>query len=97
MYAVIRRYNINPDQVDDLAHRTHAEFVSIIKQSPGFIGYHLINAGNGVVVTFSLFNNQAAADESTRLAADWIKQNLSSIVQGPPEITEGEVLVHAFK
>ena len=69
MYAVIRRYNIHPDKVDELAQSAHAEFVSCIKQSPGFIGYHLINAGNGVAITFSLFENQAAADHSTQLAA----------------------------
>ena len=98
MYASIRRYKVkNINDFDEIIRRSQQDFVPLIKQVPGFIAYHLINTGNDTVVTFSLFHNQAGADESTRLATNWVQQNLAQYVQGPLEVTSGEVLIHEFK
>jgi hypothetical protein len=45
----------------------------------------------GVAVT--VCDDKAGADESSRRAADWVKANLSSPVD-PPEITEGDTVLH---
>ena len=62
---------------------------------PGFEGYYLIEAGNGVMSSIGLFDNSAQADESTRVAANWVREEkLETALPNPPKITDGEVIVH---
>lgn len=95
MYAAIRRYQGDPGSVDEVVQRANEGFVPIIKEAPGFVAYYLVDGGGGTVTTVSVFEDQAGAEESNRLAADWIGQNLASLLPNPPEITAGEVGVHA--
>lgn len=94
MYASIRRYNMDPGSVDELMRRVREGFVPIISRGAGFMAYYAINAGDGVVASISVFETQAGAEESNRMAASWVKENLASLLPTPPEITAGEVGVH---
>jgi hypothetical protein len=69
-------------------------FVPIISKAPGFVAYYVVDAGNDVVASVSVFQDQAGAEESNRMAADWVKENIASLVSGSPEITAGVVTVH---
>ena len=91
MYASIRRYKAT--SVDELRRRVEEGFVPLISQEAGFIAYYVVDAGDQVVASVSLFETQAGADESNRLAADWVRQNVAPLVTGGPEITAGEVIV----
>ncbi len=93
MYAALRWYNVEPGLVNEMARRVQEGFVPIVRSGPGFVGYYLINAGNNVVVTVSIFENRAGAEASHRMAADWVAKNLISVILGPPTNTAGEVLV----
>lgn len=96
MYVAIRRYDVvDPGSVDDLLQQAEEGLVPIMKDAPGFQAYYLINTGGGTVTSVSVFEDQAGAEESNRLAADWVGENLADKVQGPPEITAGEVRAHA--
>ena len=98
MYAVLRRYSIkDTSDLDEIVRLAEEGFVPLIKQTPGFVAYHLINAGNNTVVTFSLFRDRSGAEQSTRTAASWVQQNLAQYVQGTPEVTSGEVIIHVFE
>ena len=66
----------------------------IISKGPGFVAYYLIDAGDGTGTTVSVFEDQAAAEESNKKAAAWVKENLAPLVPSPPQITVGEVRVH---
>jgi hypothetical protein len=58
-------------------------------------GYYLIEAGNGVMSSIDFFENSAQADESTRVAATWMREEkLETALPNPPKITDGEVIVH---
>ena len=92
MYASIRRYKAS--SVDEAMGRVSEGFVPLISKGPGFIAYYVLDAGDGVVASISLFETQAGAEESNRLAATWVKENIAPLVSGPPEITAGEVKVH---
>ncbi len=94
MYVSVRRYEMPPFAVDDLMRRVEEGFVPIISKAPGFIAYLALDAGDGVVASVSMFADQAGAEESNRLAADYVMANLTSLVSNPPEITAGEVKVH---
>ncbi len=94
MYASIRRYKTSPGAAAELARRVNQGFVPIISKAPGFVAYYVVDAGNDVVASVSVFQDQAGAEESNRMAADWVKENIASLVSGPPEITAGTVTVH---
>ncbi len=94
MYVSVRRYEMDAEAVDELMRRVEEGFVPIISNAPGFIAYYALDAGEGVVASISIFTDQAGAEESNRLAADYVRANLASLVSNPPEITAGEVKVH---
>ncbi len=94
MYVSVRRYEMDAEEVDELMRRVEEGFVPIISNAPGFIAYYVLDAGEGVVASISIFTDQAGAEESTRLAADYVKENLAALLQFLPEITAGEVKVH---
>jgi len=75
----------------EIAGRAQQGFVPLVSQIPGFVAYYGVDAGNDVVVTISLFQDQAGEEESTRRAADWVKQNVAEFIQGAVELTAGEV------
>ena len=58
------------------------------------MAYYALNTGAGEIATVSVFEDQAGADESIRMAADWVRQNLAALLPNPPEITAGEVEAH---
>jgi len=94
MHTTIRRYEgISSNTIEDIIERIEEGFVPIISASPGFIGYKLIDAGDGVMVTISVFETEVAAKESNKAAASWVKENLSALLSKPPQITVGEVRV----
>lgn len=94
MYISVRRYKMEPGSVDELMRRVNEGFVPIISKGPGFKAYYALNAGAGVVASISIFETQAGAEESNKMAADWVKQNIAPLLPTPPEVTAGEVGVH---
>jgi hypothetical protein len=97
MYATIRRYDgvTNPGEA---GKRVNEGFVPLISQLPGFLAYYWVDAGGGVMVSTSVFQDQASAQESNRKAADWVRQNnMASLMPNPPQITAGEVVAHKAK
>ncbi len=93
MYATVRRYEGVTDP-SEAARRVNEGFVPLISQVPGFVAYYWVNAGGGVMVSTSVFEDQAGADESNRRAADFVRQNIAPLLPNPPQITAGEVVAH---
>jgi hypothetical protein len=93
MYATVRRYEgvTNPTEA---ARRVNEGFVPLISQIPGFVAYYWVDAGGGVMISTSVFQDQASAEESNRRAADYVRQNLVSVLPNPPQITAGEVVAY---
>ena len=51
-----------------------------------------MQVGEDVALTVSLFETQEEAEESTRRAAEWIRQNMARFAAGPHQIVAvGEV------
>ncbi len=90
MYAVIRKLRMR--SVDEAGRRAIDGLGPILKQSPGFIGYHVVKFGNDTGVSISLFETREAAQAAHAKALGWIRENLAEFTEGEPEIIEGEVL-----
>lgn len=96
MYGVIRRYQVASGSVDEIARRAQEGFVPLIRKAPGFVSYSLADFGNGSLLTYSVFEAKAGADESVKLAAGWVKENLANLVPTAPEVTSGEIRVRSL-
>ena len=93
VYAALRWYNVEPGMAEEMARRVRDGFVPLISSAPGYKGYYLIKSSNAVVITVGIFEHKAAAEQSHRLAADWVARNLGGVILGPPTLSAGEVLV----
>ena len=96
MHATIRRYEgIDQSRTDELVKNADENLLPRLSEMPGFEGYYLIEAENGVMSSISFFDTPAQADESTRVAATWVREEkLEKALPNPPKITGGEVVVH---
>ena len=96
MYATVRRYEgVDQSRTDELTKKVDQSLLPRLSKLPGFEGYYLIEAGNGVMSSIGLFDTSAHADESTRVAANWVREEkLETALPNPPKITDGEVIVH---
>ena len=98
MYAAIRRIKVQPGSTDEVVQRAESGLVPIISSVPGFVEYDVVQVGEDVGITISVFETQEQAEESNRRAAEWVKQNLAPLAAGPLEIVAvGEVRVHKGK
>jgi hypothetical protein len=96
MFATIRRYTpkgtVDQKTLDDLKHRIDDGFLPMVQDIRGFHCYYAVNVGNKELVSFSLFEDETGAAESTRRAAEFVKKDPMKEQLGSPEIFEGELL-----
>jgi heme-degrading monooxygenase HmoA len=95
MFATIRRYeSVDQARASELITKADESLLPALSEVPGFHGYHLIQANDGVFSSVSFFDTAAHADESNRVASDWVReQKLESALPNPPKVTGGEVVV----
>jgi hypothetical protein len=72
-------------------------FVPIISELPGFVAYYAVDAGDGVVLSTSVFEHKDAEEQSTFLAGEFVAEHLATLLPNPPQITAGEVLAYKAK
>ncbi|HEY5659583.1 MAG TPA: hypothetical protein VIR59_02255 [Gaiellaceae bacterium] len=92
----MRRYEgIDASHKDELKKKVGESLAPRLSKLPGFSGYFLIDTGEGVMSSIGLFDTSTQADESTRVASEWVRdEKLERILQTPPKVTQGEVIVH---
>jgi len=95
MHASIRKYRINSDAIAALAVRVEDGFIPIISRLPGFVSYMVVDGGDGIVASISVFEDEEAAEQSNAAAAAWVKENLSDVIAEAPEVTAGEIALAA--
>ncbi|HEX2496657.1 MAG TPA: hypothetical protein VHK46_07455 [Gaiellaceae bacterium] len=95
MHATIRRYEgIDQRRTDELVKNVGEKLLPRLSEMPGFKSYHLIEADKGVMSSIDFFDTSAQADESTRVAANWVREEkLDTALPNPPKVTGGEVIV----
>lgn len=91
MYVTMRYYAGNTTLADELAERSD-EVKSVIGGIAGFSAYYLV-AIEGATVSITVCEDQAGAEESTRAAAAWIKENMPELSAAPPMVSGGETTI----
>jgi len=99
MHAIVRRYEgIDTKRTDELTRKVGESLTPRLKKLDGFNGYFLIEAENGVMSSVNFFDTSAHADESTRVVAEWLREEkLDTVVPNSPKITGGKVIVDEMK
>ena len=93
MYVAVRRYEgvRDPQKVVQLVEEG---FLPIISEMPGFIAYYCVDAGDGVMVTTSVFEHKDAEEQSNFRAGEFTAEDLGPLVPNPPQVTAGEVVAY---
>jgi hypothetical protein len=58
---------------------------------PGFVAYYLVDAGDGVMVSTSVFAHKEAEGQSNWRAGDFVAEHLAPLLPNSPQVTTGEV------
>jgi hypothetical protein len=97
MFATIRRYDgVDQNRSAELTRKVNETLVPKLNRLPGFAGYYLIEAGNGVFSSLSLFETPEQGTESTKIVATWLRdEKLETMIPNEPKITTGKVVVHS--
>jgi hypothetical protein len=97
MHATIRRYEgVDTTRMNEVVGKVNKTLVPQLRELPGFSGYYLIEAGNGVLSSFGLFETSEQADESKKLVTKWISdENFNTAIPNAPKITSGKVVAHS--
>jgi hypothetical protein len=95
MHVTIRRYeSIDKSRKSEILKQVDENLLPKLSELPGFSGYSLIDAGNGVMTSVGFFDTAAQADESTRVVGSWLREaELETALPTPPQVTSGPVVV----
>jgi hypothetical protein len=97
MHATIRRYDgVDQNRTTELTSKVNETLVPKLNKLPGFKGYYLIDAGDGVFSSLGLFETPEQGMESTKLVTTWIREEkLETILPNEPKITSGRVVANS--
>ena len=93
MHATMRYYHGNADLADALAARGD-EIRSVIGEVAGFRAYYLVRLDDATV-SITVCDDAAGTEESTKLAAEWIGENMPDLASTPPMVSSGTVTLNA--
>ena len=97
MFATIRRYDgVDQDRTMELTTKVNETLVPKLSELPGFAGYYLVEAGDGVFSSLGLFETPEQGKESSNVVATWIRdEKLETLIPNEPKITSGKVIAHS--
>ena len=92
MYGVVRAYSgQGATELFDLLGQREEDVKALITGVPGFVSYAAVRSGDGGV-TVTICEDKAGTEESSRRAAEWVKENVGETTN-PPSITEGDTVL----
>ncbi|MFJ3306284.1 hypothetical protein ACIPSA_24835 [Streptomyces sp. NPDC086549] len=94
MYVAVRRYEGVTDPAE-AGRLVNEGFVPLMRQIPGFVAYYWVDAGDGVMISTSVFQDRAGAEESVSTASDFVRDHLAPLLPNPPQVMAGEVVASA--
>jgi hypothetical protein len=93
MYAAMRTYSgTGAKELFNLLEQRKTEVEAVIRTVPGLVSYTLVRSEEGGM-SVTVCKDKAGADESSRIASEWIQQNASELGSKLPAVDVGSVLV----
>jgi hypothetical protein len=96
MFATIRSYHgVDQTRAAELTDKVNETLMPLLKELPGFDGYYLVDAGNGIFTSLGLFETREQGEASTKLVSKWIRdEKLDRLMPNEPKILSGKVVAH---
>jgi hypothetical protein len=85
----MRYYHGNPELADSLGGRED-EILSVLSAVTGFKAYYLVKLDDATV-SITVCDDEAGTAESTRVAGEWLRENLPDAAPSPPMVSSGTV------
>ncbi len=94
MYAVVRSYaGPGTAELFDLLASGEREINDLFQAIPGFVSYTAVRSGADSGTTVTVCEDKAGTDESSRIAAGWVAENVEP-KPNAPAVTEGATALH---
>jgi hypothetical protein len=99
MHATVRRYELGAGSrgmgaVKELTRRCEEELVPTLAELDGFTAYYVVDTGNGIISSVSVFENEASSEQGNDVVKKFFKERLQGLLQANPQVTSGEAVVH---
>lgn len=92
MFASIRQYrSSDAAEVGRRAADEAGGFVPIARDTAGISAWYLVDSGDGTLVTVTICDDEAAANDSVEKARAWVADNAADLVEGTPTVNNGQV------
>lgn len=91
MYTAVRTYTTS--DAGELVRRVREEFLPIVRDVPGFMGYYIVDGGDGKIASVTVCRDQEGVEESNRRAASWVQERLAELVTDGPNVIAGDTVV----
>ena len=97
MHATIRSYHgVDQNRTAELTAKVNETLIPQLTELPGFGGYFLVDAGNGIFTSLGLFETPEQGTESTKIVATWIRdEKLDTLIPNEPKIMSGKVVARS--
>ena len=94
MHATLRRYEgVDQSRTDELTRKINESLIPKLSKLPGFNSYFVVESEKGVLTSFGLFGTPAESNESTRVAAEWVREEkLETTLPNAPMILDGKII-----
>ena len=93
MYVVVRSYSgQGASELFDVLGRSEEDVKPLVSSVPGFVSYAAFRSGDGGM-TVTICQDKAGTDESSRRAAKWGTENVSTTGGPPVVIMEGSTVL----
>jgi len=95
MHVTIRKYEgVDQARSDELTKKVGESLLPRLSKADGFRGYYLMETKDGAMSSIGFFDTMTQAEESTRIAANWVREEkLETVLPNAPKVTVGEVIV----
>lgn len=93
MFATVRTYSGSSDLADALVDN-ETEVKRILSEIDGFKAYYLLRTAHGTT-SISVYENEAGAQESNKVAAAWLAENLPDLNVVAPQVSAGDVVINS--
>jgi hypothetical protein len=93
MHASVRKFKVDPERMGEVMRRIDDGFVPRIAESSGFVAYHAVDAGNGILITVTFGDDLEAVERTTEIGAEFVRDELSDLEVERVEAAHGEVMI----
>jgi len=94
VYVTIRKYADKGALIEGLVPPVRDGFVPLLRRAAGFKGYCAFASEDGHIVSVTIFDDRLSALRADDRVREWVVSNLRDLLPNPPEVTEGEALLH---